>query len=205
MGNCSLRSVFASISFTYVSKLINVTLTKLFMKTPKVIIGVSLLTFSFFCLTHLSSSSRSTLRSAQPTTTMFRIATNPNLSGPIRRSIQSKSRRIFSTGGKPEPPANSAKPQATPPPPAAPAPSKEGIKYAKTSAGTGAPDGAAGGGGGAAFSTRGPVTWPALGLVAIAAGSAVAYYRIERERRLENAMGKIVSDNLSASALYRIL
>lgn len=37
------------------------------------------------------------------------------------------------------------------------------------------------------------MTWPALGLVAIAAGSAVAYYRIERERRLENAMGKIVS------------
>lgn len=36
------------------------------------------------------------------------------------------------------------------------------------------------------------MTWPALGLVAIAAGSAVAYYRIERERRLENAMGKIV-------------
>jgi hypothetical protein len=39
---------------------------------------------------------------------------------------------------------------------------------------------------------RGPVTWPALGLVAIVAGSAVAYYKIERERRLENAMGKIV-------------
>lgn len=37
------------------------------------------------------------------------------------------------------------------------------------------------------------MTWPALGLVAIVAGSAVAYYRIERERRLENAMGKIVS------------
>lgn len=49
------------------------------------------------------------------------------------------------------------------------------------------------------------MTWPALGLVAIAAGSAVAYYRIERERRLENAMGKIVSDNLSTSTLYRIL
>jgi hypothetical protein len=32
-----------------------------------------------------------------------------------------------------------------------------------------------------------------LGLVAIAAASAVSYYKIERERRLENAMGKIVS------------
>jgi len=30
-------------------------------------------------------------------------------------------------------------------------------------------------------------------LVAVAAASAVAYYQIERERRLENAMGKIVS------------
>jgi len=37
------------------------------------------------------------------------------------------------------------------------------------------------------------VTWPALGLVAVVAASAVAYYKIERERRLENAMGKIVS------------
>ena len=65
------------------------------------------------------------------------------------------------------------------------------IKYAKTTAGTGDPEGL--GSAGPAFSTRGPVTWPALGLVAIAAASAVAYYKIERERRLENAMGKIVS------------
>jgi hypothetical protein len=64
------------------------------------------------------------------------------------------------------------------------------IKYAKTTAGTGDPEGL---GASPAFSTRGPVTWPALGLVAIAAASAVAYYKIERERRLENAMGKIVS------------
>jgi hypothetical protein len=40
---------------------------------------------------------------------------------------------------------------------------------------------------------RGPVSWPALGLVAITAASLVAYYKIERERRLEEAMGKIVS------------
>lgn len=65
------------------------------------------------------------------------------------------------------------------------------IKYAKTTAGTGDPEGL--GSAGPAFSTRGPVTWPALGLVAIAAASSVAYYKIERERRLENAMGKIVS------------
>ena len=110
----------------------------------------------------------------------------------MRRSIQSASRRIFSSGGKPEVPPTKTSPPATAQPP----PAKEGgIKYAKTSAGTGAPDGAAGGS--TAFSTRGPVTWPALGLVAIVAGSAVAYYRIERERRLENAMGKIVRALLS--------
>lgn len=40
---------------------------------------------------------------------------------------------------------------------------------------------------------RGPVSWASLGLVAVVAASAVAYYQIERERRLENAMGKIVS------------
>jgi len=40
---------------------------------------------------------------------------------------------------------------------------------------------------------RGPVSWASLGLVAVAAASAVSYYQIERERRLEEAMGKIVS------------
>jgi hypothetical protein len=40
---------------------------------------------------------------------------------------------------------------------------------------------------------RGPVSWPSLFLVTIAAASAVAYYRVERERRLESAMGKVVS------------
>lgn len=41
--------------------------------------------------------------------------------------------------------------------------------------------------------TRGPVSWAGLGLAALLAASAVGYYKIERERRLENAMGKIVS------------
>lgn len=40
---------------------------------------------------------------------------------------------------------------------------------------------------------RGPVSWTSLFLVSVAAASAVAYYRIERERRLERAMGKVVS------------
>jgi len=40
---------------------------------------------------------------------------------------------------------------------------------------------------------RGPVSWPSLFLVGIAAASIVAYYNIERERRLESAMGRVVS------------
>jgi len=40
---------------------------------------------------------------------------------------------------------------------------------------------------------RGPVSWPSLFLVGIAATSIVAYYNIERERRLESAMGRVVS------------
>lgn len=89
--------------------------------------------------------------------------------------------------------SNSGGSSSAPPPP--PPPSNAGaaassVKYAKTTAGTGDPEGS----GATGFSTRGPVTWPALGLVAIAAASAVSYYKIERERRLENAMGKIVSD-----------
>jgi hypothetical protein len=40
---------------------------------------------------------------------------------------------------------------------------------------------------------RGPVSWPSLFLVGVAAASIVAYYNIERERRLESAMGRVVS------------
>ena len=40
---------------------------------------------------------------------------------------------------------------------------------------------------------RGPVSWPSLFLVGVAAASVVAYYNIERERRLESAMGRVVS------------
>lgn len=40
---------------------------------------------------------------------------------------------------------------------------------------------------------RGPVSWPSLFMVGIAAASVVAYYNIERERRLETAMGRVVS------------
>jgi hypothetical protein len=67
---------------------------------------------------------------------------------------------------------------------------KAAVKHAKTSAGTGrvAIDGSE------EFArNRGPVSWAALGLVAVASASAVGYFKVERERRLERAMGKVVS------------
>eukprot|EP00543_Licmophora_paradoxa_P006109 CAMPEP_0202442630 /NCGR_PEP_ID=MMETSP1360-20130828/2024_1 /ASSEMBLY_ACC=CAM_ASM_000848 /TAXON_ID=515479 /ORGANISM="Licmophora paradoxa, Strain CCMP2313" /LENGTH=282 /DNA_ID=CAMNT_0049058047 /DNA_START=6 /DNA_END=851 /DNA_ORIENTATION=- len=80
------------------------------------------------------------------------------------------------------PPPSASKNPVRPPPP--------NPKVAKTRAGTGTTPGTES----HEFTlTRGPVSWPALGLVAVAAFSAVAYYQIERERRLEIAMGKIVS------------
>ena len=63
-------------------------------------------------------------------------------------------------------------------------------KYAKSRAGSGTNPSEDGMG---SMITRGPVSWASLGLITIAAGSAVSYFMIERERRLENAMGKIVS------------
>eukprot|EP00555_Chaetoceros_dichaeta_P003111 CAMPEP_0198249208 /NCGR_PEP_ID=MMETSP1447-20131203/790_1 /TAXON_ID=420782 /ORGANISM="Chaetoceros dichaeta, Strain CCMP1751" /LENGTH=249 /DNA_ID=CAMNT_0043933779 /DNA_START=168 /DNA_END=913 /DNA_ORIENTATION=+ len=66
------------------------------------------------------------------------------------------------------------------------------VKSAKTRAGTGNMDGGDGKGS-MSMIPRGPVSWAGLGLVAVAAASGVSYYQIERERRLEQAMGKIVS------------
>jgi hypothetical protein len=40
---------------------------------------------------------------------------------------------------------------------------------------------------------RGPVSWTSLWLTAVAAATAVGYYHVERERRLEQALGKIVT------------
>jgi len=43
------------------------------------------------------------------------------------------------------------------------------------------------------FQNKSPVSWTSLFIAGVASASAVAYYRIERERRLESAMGKVVS------------
>lgn len=94
-------------------------------------------------------------------------------------------RRLLSsppTGGK------------TPPQPTTTKPPLSGPAAAKSRAGTGKV-----GTGEALEATttfikdRGPVSWPSLFLVGVAAASIVAYYNIERERRLESAMGRVVS------------
>jgi len=85
-----------------------------------------------------------------------------------------------------------SKSQSTPAP-APPQPQTQNlqnIKNAKTRAGTGMSDAEE-----ASMSMipRGPVSWSSLGLVTVVAVGLVSYYQIERERRLEEAMGKIVS------------
>jgi hypothetical protein len=76
--------------------------------------------------------------------------------------------------------------------PQQPAPSRPvDPKYAKTTAGTGRMPGSTPAE--ELSRNRGPVSWAALGLVAVASASAVGYYQVERERRLERAMGKVVS------------
>jgi len=89
------------------------------------------------------------------------------------RRVQT-SRRFLSTPPK-EPPT-------TPPPsPSGPVgPKTQGIGTGKSTPGSYIKD-------------RGPVSWPSLFLVGISAACVVAYYNIERERRLESAMGRVVS------------
>jgi hypothetical protein len=48
---------------------------------------------------------------------------------------------------------------------------------------------------------RGPVSWTSLFLITVVAASAVTYYQIERERRLETALGKIVSSEYNGTAI----
>ena len=119
-----------------------------------------------------------------------------NISSSIRQQSRNSRPAVLLSGRRSNSGGSSS---STPPPPSNSAANNTGaavassLKNAKTSAGTGDPDGL-GGDAQSGFSMRGPVTWPALGLIAVAAASAVSYYKIERERRLENAMGKIVSD-----------
>ena len=81
---------------------------------------------------------------------------------------------------------------SSPTPPPSPHPTElKGAAAAQThgvGTGKGVPVGV-----GSYIKDRGPVSWPSFFLVGIAAASIVAYYNIERERRLETAMGRVVS------------
>jgi hypothetical protein len=117
-----------------------------------------------------------------------RNATNDRTAVALRRSFLTSTPRLSSNGRAPQP--------RVPPPSAASASAETSaakpFNAQKSTAGTGhgketAP------GVFARTKDRGPVSWPSLFLVTVAAASAVAYYRVERERRLESAMGKVVS------------
>ena len=129
----------------------------------------------------ISTGSRSLIRNAGKTVGRCQNSVQPSLAQRfLPKNSHAVASRTKSSATPTPPPSSNATAQVAP-----------NLKNAKTSAGTGDPEGL--GASPTGFSTSGPVTWPALGLVAIAAASAVAYYKIERERRLENAMGKIVS------------
>lgn len=102
---------------------------------------------------------------------MFRAYRFGSLSA---RKLQSSGRRLLSSSPQQPPGQN---PQTL----SGPAASKtQGIGTGKAAPGSYIKD-------------RGPVSWPSLFLVGISAASIVAYYNIERERRLESAMGRVVS------------
>lgn len=96
-------------------------------------------------------------------------------------------RAFLSTGGGPTkpPPSSSATSGATKPKPVE---LKGAAANAKTQG-----IGSVAAQPGVYIKDRGPVSWPSLFLVGIAAASCVAYYNIERERRLETMMGRVVS------------
>jgi hypothetical protein len=121
------------------------------------------------------------------------VARNDRTTATLRRSFLTSTQRLSSNGGggggrAPLPPS----PRVPPPSSSTAATPKQTFNAQKSTAGTGhmkESDPAVY----ALTKDRGPVSWPSLFLVTIAAASAVAYYRVERERRLENAMGKVVS------------
>ena len=87
-----------------------------------------------------------------------------------------------------------------PPPPPQSQPLKNTATTPSSSSSRAAAAAAAGGGGGGGpperdqfMKNRGPVSWMSLFLVGVAAASVTAYYKLERERRLETAMRKVVS------------
>lgn len=117
------------------------------------------------------------------------------MSGVTRqRSIQAVSARRFLSGGRsPLPPTPRIPPPASVAREAAKPRRTTPLPIQKSSAGTGHPGGAAASNFYGVSKNRTPVSWTSLFLVAVTAASAVAYYRIERERRMEELLGKVVS------------
>ena len=87
--------------------------------------------------------------------------------------VQNVTRRKFATPPPPPSPAGGG-PKPPPPPPSSSSSSNSNLKVDVTK-------------------NRGPVSWMSLFLVGVAAASVTAYYKLERERRLEKAMRKVVS------------
>mmetsp|Transcript_7906 Transcript_7906/g.22813 ORF Transcript_7906/g.22813 Transcript_7906/m.22813 type:complete len:305 (-) Transcript_7906:54-968(-) len=99
-------------------------------------------------------------------------------------------RRVFSAKPPTPPPA-----AATPPPAAAAAApaQKPPIKLTGPAAAQTQGIGTGKAAAGTYIKDRGPVSWPSLLMVGIVSACMVGYYNIERERRLESAMGRVVS------------
>ena len=97
-----------------------------------------------------------------------------------RIQYSSTLRRRFLSTPPPKQPGSPSSTPPVPPPTGAAASKTQGIGTGKAYPGFYIKD-------------RGPVSWTSLFLVGIAASSIVAYYNIERERRLESAMGRVVS------------
>lgn len=166
---------------------------------------MSISTAALVRLSSLNSAKRGALWATQHTS-LFPTGRAP-LS--LSRSRALPSQRLSSSSPPPPPPPSSSSSSppppsssSSPPPPSSsprpPSPSRIAkLAAMESTAGTGNPHGRAMAALYARTRDRGPVSWRTLFLASVAAVSAVAYFRIDRERRLEQHMGKIVSSESS--------
>jgi len=134
---------------------------------------------SFSVSNRLAASARTAAARNANTMTIASSTTATTARRGNRSFVTASAPRLSATGRAPLPPTPRVPPPKT--------------QVQKSTAGTGHKAPEASPGLYARTKDRGPVSWPSLFLVTVAAASAVAYYRIEREKRLEKAMGKIVS------------
>ena len=111
-----------------------------------------------------------------------------------QRQLVSSTNTGFGPAGKPPPSITVKKPYSSSSSSAATQNKKQEIKLSGPAAAKTAGVGSGKSDNGTPYITdRGPVSWASLFLVGIAAASIVSYYKIERERRIETAMGQVVS------------